>query len=343
MSYSLPTLSRWLYPRHRGVPNTLLPTPLHRHPKALGTFHGTIRRFCDITCPRVIQRKPTTPSNRHTALTDKSKLYKGRPHPRLSVGLPKRAGRSRITGRITVRHQGGGNKRMYRIIDFKRSAWESIPGVVQRIEYDPNRSALIALVRHQKKCPAVKKKQRPDHFAYIICPTGLQIGQTVVASRQTPVDVKVGNAMTLKHVPVGTVVHNIELRPGHGAQMCRSAGTSARVLERDESKGLALLRLQSKEQRLVRLSCMVSVGQVSNPEHKNQSFGKAGRMRWKGIRPTVRGVAMNPIDHPHGGGEGKTSGGRPSVSKWGKPTKGHRTRNKRKQSGKYILKRRFDK
>lgn len=168
------------------------------------------------------------------------------------------------------------------------------------------------------------------------------IGQTVVASRVAPVDLRVGNAMTLTHVPVGTLVHNIELRPGYGGQICRSAGTSARVLERNEVKGLALLRLQSKELRLVRLSCMVSVGEVSNPEHKNQSFGKAGRMRWKGIRPSVRGVAMNPNDHPHGGGEGKTSGGRPSVSKWGKPTKGHRTRNKRKRSTMYIVRRRPD-
>lgn len=231
---------------------------------------------------------------------------------------------------------------MYRIIDFKRTAWESIPGTVERIEYDPNRSALIALIRHKKKCPAVRNKQRPDRYAYIICPAGLEIGQEVIASRASRVDVRTGNAMTLRYVPVGTTVHNIELRPGHGAQMCRSAGTSARVLERDESRGLALLRLQSKEQRLIRLQCMVSIGEVSNPEHKNQKFGKAGRMRWKGIRPTVRGVAMNPIDHPHGGGEGKTSGGRPSVSKWGKPTKGYRTRSKRKKNP-LIVKRRFEK
>lgn len=252
------------------------------------------RGFCDITCPPVIQRKPTTPSNRHTALTDKSKLYKGRPHPRLSVGLAKRAGRCRITGRITVRRRGGGNKRLYRIIDFKRSRWSNIPGVVQRIEYDPNRSALIALVRHKSKCAAVPNKVRPDRMAYILCPIGLKIGQEVIASKTGPVDVRVGNAMLLQHMPVGTVVHNVELRPGRGGQICRSAGTSAQVLERDETRGLALLRLQSKEQRLVHLSCMASVGQVSNPEHKNQSFGKAGRMRWKGIRPHVRGVAMNP-------------------------------------------------
>lgn len=316
----------------------------HTRPRSISAspFALSVRTIThDITRPRVIQRKPTTPSNRHTALTDRSGLYKGRPHPRLSVGLPRRAGRSRTTGRITVRHKGGGNKRLYRIIDFKRTAWESIPGIVERIEYDPNRSALIALVRHNTKCKAVPNKVRPDRYAYIICPAGLQIGQEVIASRSTRVDVKTGNAMTLRFVPVGTKVHNIELRPGYGAQMCRSAGTSAQVLERDESRGLALLRLQSKEQRLVRLQCMVSIGEVSNPEHKNQSFGKAGRMRWKGIRPTVRGVAMNPIDHPHGGGEGKTSGGRPSVSKWGKPTKGHRTRSKKKKNP-HIVKRRFE-
>ena len=301
-----------------------------------------VRQFTDITRPSVIQRKPTTPSQRHTALIDLSKLYTGRPHPRLSMGLPRRAGRSRTTGRITVRHKGGGHKRVYRIVDFKRTHWDSIPGKVERIEYDPNRSALIALIRHRKLCKAVPRKVRPDRYAYIICPAGLEIGQTVVASRTTAVDVRVGNAMTLRYVPVGTIVHNIELQPGHGAQMCRSAGTSAQVLERDESRGLALLRLQSKEQRLVRLQCMVSIGQVSNPEHKNQSFGKAGRMRWKGIRPHVRGVAMNPNDHPHGGGEGKTSGGRPSVSKWGKPTKGYRTRSKRKVNP-LIVKRRFEK
>lgn len=303
---------------------------------------ATQPRSADVTRPVVIQRKPTTPSNRHTALIDRSGLYKGRPHPRLSVGLPKRAGRCRLTGRITVRHQGGGHKRMYRIIDFRRTAWDGIPGIVQRIEHDPNRNAFIALIRHQKQCKPVPNRQPPDRFAYIICPAGLRIGQEVIASRQAAVDVKVGNAMTLRYVPIGTRVHNIELKPGHGAQMCRAAGTSAQVLERDQEKGLALLRLQSKEQRLVHLQCMVTIGEVSNPEHKNQNYGKAGRMRWKGVRPSVRGVAMNPVDHPHGGGEGKTSGGRPSVSKWGMPTKGYRTRSRRKKNP-LIVKRRFEK
>lgn len=299
----------------------------------------------DITRPIIIQRKPTTPSNRHTALIDKSGLYKGRPLGRLTVGLRKRGGRCRVTGRITVRHKGGGNKRKYRIIDFKRTAWSDIPGVVERIEYDPNRSPFIALIRHKKLCKAIRnerKQQRPDRYSYILCPAGLRIGDTIIASRTTSVDVRVGNAMTLRYIPVGTIVHNIELQPGHGGQMCRSAGTSAQVLERDEAKGLALLRLQSKERRMVRLSCMATVGEVSNPEHKNQSLGKAGRNRWKGIRPSVRGVAMNPVDHPHGGGEGKTSGGRPSVSKWGIPTKGKRTRDKRRKNP-LIVKRRFEK
>lgn len=223
---------------------------------------------------------------------------------------------------------------------FRRTAWASVPGIVERVEYDRKQSAHIALVRHKKKCPAIPNQQRPDQMAYIICPVGLAFGQEVVANRDAPGDVKVCSATTLTHRPVGTVVHNIDLRPGFGGQLCRSAGTSARVFERDETRELALLRLQSKELRLVRLQCMVSIGQVSNPEHKNQSFGKANRMRWKGIHPHVQGVAMNPIDHPYRGGEGKTSGGRPSVSKWGKPTKGYRTRSKKKENP-HIVKRRF--
>jgi large subunit ribosomal protein L2 len=293
----------------------------------------------DVTRPRVIQRKPTTPSQRHTALIDKSGLYRGRPMSRLTVGLRKRGGRSATTGHITVRHQGGGNKRRYRFVDFKRTSWSGVPGKVERVEYDPNRSAFIALVRHKKLCQAVPNKVRPDRYAYIICPAGLEIDAEIIASRTEAVDVKVGNAMLLKYIPVGTLIHNIEMQPGHGGQICRSAGTSAQLLERDEVKGLALLRLQSKEKRLIHLNCMATIGEVSNPEHKNQSFGKAGRMRWKGVRPSVRGVAMNPIDHPHGGGEGKTSGGRPSVSKWGKPTKGYRTRSKRKKNP-FIVQRR---
>lgn len=286
----------------------------------------------DLTRPRVVQRKPTTPSQRHTALIDKSSLWRGGPKSRLTVGLRSRAGRCRTSGHITVRHRGGGNKRKYRIIDFKRTAWSGVPALVERIEHDPIRSSLIALVRHKKLCAAVPNKTAPERYAYIVCPAGLELDSEIVASRTDAVDVKVGNAMLLKYIPVGTLVHNIEMQPGHGGQICRAAGTSAQVLERNEDTGLALLRLQSKEKRMVRLNCMATIGEVSNPEHKNQSYGKAGRMRWKGRRPKVRGVAMNPIDHPHGGGEGKTSGGRPSVSKWGMPTKGYRTRDKRKKN-----------
>lgn len=320
-----------------------------RQAEAASLFHtarARTREFAtrvpdgDVTRPRVIQRKPTTPSQRHTALIDRSLLWKGRPLSRLTEGLPRRGGRSRTTGQITVRHRGGGHKRKYRLVDFKRSHWTDIPGKVERVEYDPNRSAFIALLRHAKQCTPVPGKVRKERYAYILCPAGLKIGSEVVASRTGPVDVQVGNAMLLQHIPVGTKVHNVEIHPGHGGQLCRSAGTSAQLLERDTEKGLALLRLQSKEVRYVRINCMASIGEVSNPEHKNQSYGKAGRMRWKGWRPSVRGVAMNPVDHPHGGGEGKTSGGRPSVSKWSKPTKGYRTVRK-KDVNPLIVKRRF--
>lgn len=296
----------------------------------------------DITRPIVIQRKPTTPSNRHTALIDKSGLYKGRPVGALTVGLRKRGGRCRVTGRITVRHRGGGNKRKLRILDFKRRAFSGILGTVDRIEYDPNRSSFIALIQYRERRTFLSDKTARDN-AYILCPAGLRIGQVVESRMDGPVDIIVGNAMPLEHIPIGTIVHNVELKPGRGGQLCRAAGTSAQLLEKNGIKKFALLRLQSKERRLVPITCIATVGQVSNPEHKNQSFGKAGRMRWKGIRPSVRGVAMNPVDHPHGGGEGKTSGGRPSVSKWGMPTKGgYKTRSKRKNS-KHIIKRRNEK
>ena len=234
-------------------------------------------RSLDPTRPGIIQRKPTTPSQRHTALIDRSLLYRGRPLPRLTVGLPSRGGRCRVTGHITVRHRGGRHKRKYRLVDFKRTAHSGIAGIVERIEYDPNRSAFVALVRHAKKCKAVKDKVRPDRYAYILCPQGINLGSDVKASRTDPVEVKPGNAMLLKHIPVGTKVHNVELNPGQGGKLCRSAGTFARVLERNHDKGLALLGLQSNEQRMVRLECMATVGEVSNPEHMNQKFGKAGR------------------------------------------------------------------
>lgn len=245
-----------------------------------------------------------------------------------------------------MRHRGGGNKRKYRVIDFKRKIFHGLSGTVERIEYDPNRTSFIALITYPKYRPVElnnKGEKRTLNQSYILCPAGLKIGQLIETSKDKQIDVQVGNAMPLKYMPIGTVIHNVEMQPGRGGQMCRSAGTSAQLLEKDLDKGFALLRVQSKERRLVPIMCMATVGQVSNPEHKNQSYGKAGRMRWKGFRPSVRGVAMNPVDHPHGGGEGKTSGGRPSVSKWAKPTKGgYKTRSKRKNS-KHIIKRRNEK
>lgn len=297
----------------------------------------------DITRPPVIQRRPVTPSQRHTALIQHSLLYRGRPLRRLCEGLRKTGGRSN-TGQISVRHIGGGHKRLYRRVDFVRSAHDGKVGVIERVEYDPNRSALLALVRHRGKCAAVEGEQRPDRYAYILCPAGVELGGEVLASRSDPaapdgvgVDVRPGNAMRLRFMPVGTTVHNVELRPGKGGILCRSAGSSAQLLERSVPKGLALLRLASKEQRYVPLDAMATVGKVSNAEHKNEKMGKAGRNRWKGIRPSVRGIAMNPIDHPHGG---RTNGGRPSVSPWGWYTKGMRTRNTKKASQKMIMKRR---
>lgn len=297
----------------------------------------------DITRPPVIQRRPVTPSQRHTALIKHSLLYRGRPLRRLCEGLTKTGGRSN-TGQISVRHIGGGHKRLYRRVDFVRAAHDGKVGVIERVEYDPNRSALIALVRHRGKCAAVPGEQRPDRYAYILCPAGVKLGGEVLASRSDPaapdgvaVDVRPGNAMRLRFMPVGTTIHNVELRPGKGGVLCRSAGSSAQLLERSTVKGLALLRLASKEHRYVPLDAMATVGRVSNAEHKNEKIGKAGRNRWKGIRPSVRGIAMNPIDHPHGG---RTNGGRPSVSPWGWYTKGMRTRNTKKASQKMIVKRR---
>lgn len=297
----------------------------------------------DITRPPVIQRRPVTPSQRHTALIQHSLLYRGRPLRRLCEGLTKTGGRSN-TGQISVRHIGGGHKRLYRRVDFVRAAHDGKVGVIERVEYDPNRSALLALIRHRGKCAAVPDVQRPDRYAYILCPAGVELGGEVLASRSDPtapdgvmVDVRPGNAMRLRFMPVGTTVHNVELRPGKGGVLCRSAGSSAQLLERSVAKSLALLRLASKEQRYVPLDAMATVGKVSNAEHKNEKMGKAGRNRWKGIRPSVRGIAMNPIDHPHGG---RTNGGRPSVSPWGWYTKGMRTRNTKKASQKMIMKRR---
>ncbi|MEL6233844.1 MAG: 50S ribosomal protein L2 [Pseudomonadota bacterium] len=263
--------------------------------------------------------KPTTPGQRGLVLIDRSALWKGRPVKRLTEGVTEKGGRNN-TGRITARRRGGRVKRLYRIIDFKRRKWD-VPATVERIEYDPNRTAFIALVRYED-----------GEQAYILAPQRLGLGDQVVAGAR--VDVKPGNAMPFSGMPVGTIVHNVEMKPGKGGQIARSAGTYAQFVGRDG--GYAQLRLTSGEMRLVRQECMATVGAVSNPDNSNQNFGKAGRIRLKGKRPSVRGVAMNPIDHPHGGGEGRTSGGRHPVTPWGKPTKGRRTRSN-KATDKYIL------
>jgi len=262
---------------------------------------------------------PTSPGRRGLVLVDKSELHKGRPEKTLVEGLTKSGGRGG-GGRIAVRFRGGGAKRLYRRVDFKRRKFDVV-GVVERLEYDPNRSAFIALVRYAD-----------DELAYILAPQRLRAGDEVVAGER--VDVKPGNAMPLRSIPVGTIIHNVELKPGKGAQMARSAGAYAQLVGRDA--GYAQIRLGSGELRMVLDSCMATVGAVSNPDHMNETLGKAGRSRHKGFRPHVRGVAMNPIDHPHGGGEGKTSGGRHPVTPWGKPTKGRKTRTN-KATDKFII------
>lgn len=266
---------------------------------------------------------PVTPSTRQLVQIDRSDLWKGAPEKTLTEGKKKSGGRNNL-GRITTRHIGGGHKQRYRIIDWKRRKWD-IEGTVERLEYDPNRTAFIALISY------------PDgEKAYIIAPQRLSVGDKVIAGEK--VDVKPGNAMPLKSMPVGTIIHNIEMKAGKGGQMVRSAGTFAQLVGRDQ--GYAQIKLASGELRIVRAECMATVGAVSNPDHMNTNMGKAGRNRWKGIRPTVRGVVMNPVDHPHGGGEGRTSGGRHPVTPWGKPTKGYRTRKKAKATNKYIIRRR---
>lgn len=265
---------------------------------------------------------PNTPGQRQLVTTDRSELYKGKPVKALTEGLTKSGGRNN-KGRITTRHIGGGHKRRYRMIDWKRKKFD-VPATVERIEYDPNRTAFIALIKYED-----------GELAYIVAPQRLSVGDQVIAGEKT--DVKPGNAMVLKNMPVGTIIHNIEMKPGKGAQICRSAGTYAQLVGRDQ--GYAQIKLPSGELRLVRQECMATVGAVSNPDNMNTNKGKAGRNRWLGRRPTVRGVVMNPVDHPHGGGEGKTSGGRHPVTPWGKPTKGYKTR-KNKATDKYIVRRR---
>jgi large subunit ribosomal protein L2 len=262
---------------------------------------------------------PTSPGRRSLVLIDRSELHKGRPEKSLVEGLTKSGGRGG-NGRIAVRFRGGGAKRLYRKVDFKRRKFD-VPATVQRLEYDPNRTAFIALIKYED-----------GELAYILAPQRLKAGDAVIASEKA--DVKPGNAMPLRGMPIGTIIHNVEMKPGKGGQIARSAGAYAQLVGRDA--GYAQIRLNSGELRMVMDSCIATVGAVSNPDHMNENLGKAGRARHMGRRPHVRGVAMNPIDHPHGGGEGRTSGGRTPVTPWGKDTKGTRTR-KNKATDKFII------
>src|SRR5436309_11237848 len=262
---------------------------------------------------------PTTPGQRQLVMVDRSALYKGKPVKALTEGKTSNAARNN-TGRITVRFRGGGHKKAYRMVDFKRNKVD-VPAVVERLEYDPNRTAFIALIKYQD-----------GEQAYILAPQRLAAGDTVVAGNY--VDVKPGKFMPHGNMPVGTIIHNIEVKIGKGGQLARSAGTYAQIVGRDQD--YVILRLNSGEQRLVHGRCRGTIGAVSNPDHMNTSIGKAGRTRWMGRRPHNRGVSMNPIDHPHGGGEGRTSGGRHPVTPWGKPTKGKKTR-KNKSTTKFIV------
>lgn len=272
------------------------------------------------------QFKPNTPGQRGLVLVDKSDLYKGKPVKKLTEGLNKAGGRNN-SGKITMWQRGGGHKRRYRIIDFKRNKTDLI-GIVERIEYDPNRTAYIALIKYED-----------NEYRYIIAPQRLAVGDKIISASKA--DIKPGNSMPLTAVPVGTIIHNVELKPGKGGQLARSAGSYVQLIGKDLS--YSILRLTSGEVRFVLSSCMCTIGAVSNPDNQNTNLGKAGRNRWLGKRPSVRGVAMNPVDHPHGGGEGRTSGGRHPVTPWGKPTKGARTRNKNKASSKLIIRSRHAK
>jgi large subunit ribosomal protein L2 len=262
--------------------------------------------------------KPSTPGLRQLAIVDRRELHKGKPVKSLTEGKPEKGGRNN-TGRITVRFRGGGHKQTYRIVDFKRRKLGAAK--VERLEYDPNRTAFIALIKYED-----------GEQSYILAPQRLSAGDEVVAGPS--VDVKPGNAMPLSAIPVGTIVHNVEMKIGKGGAIARSAGSYAQIVGRDQ--GLVSLRLSSGEQRLIHGACYATVGSVSNPDHMNSSMGKAGRNRWRGQRPHNRGVTMNPVDHPHGGGEGRTSGGRNPVSPWGKPTKGKKTRSN-KSTDKFIV------
>ena len=269
------------------------------------------------------QLKPVTPGSRFASRPDFADLTTDKPEKRLTRALRKSGGRNN-TGRITIRHRGGGHKRRYRLIDFKRNKFD-IPGKVATIEYDPNRSAYISLIHYSD-----------GDKRYILSPLGLKVGDPILSGDNAPL--KVANALQLKNIPAGLFVHNIEMEPGKGGQLVRSAGSSAQVMA--HADGFCTLKLPSGEVRMVRENCMATIGQVGNRSHEQVVSGKAGRTRWLGRRPKVRGVAMNPVDHPMGGGEGKSSGGRHPTTPWGKPTKGYKTRKKNKKSNAMIVKRR---
>lgn len=274
----------------------------------------------------LITYNPTSAGRRQLVLVDRSQLSKEGPEKSLLTTLKKTGGRNN-TGRTTAWHRGGGHKRKYRMVDFKRTKWD-MSASVERIEYDPNRTAFIALLKYED-----------GELSYILAPQRLKVGDTVIAGERA--DIIPGNAMPLKAVPIGTIVHNIEMKPGKGGQIARSAGAYAQVIGKDGA--YAQLRLSSGELRMAHESCMVTIGAVSNQDHSNVSLSKAGRNRWKGRKPHVRGVAMNPVDHPHGGGEGKTSGGRHPVTPWGQCTKGKRTRAPKKPSSRLIIRSRHKK
>ncbi len=271
------------------------------------------------------QYKPNTPGTRGLVLVDRSALYKGKPVKALTEGKSEKGGRNN-KGRITARRRGGGHKRRYRMIDFRRAKYD-VAATVERIEYDPNRTAFIALIKYAD-----------GEQSYILAPQRLAVGDSVIAADRA--DIKPGNAMPMANMPIGTIIHNVEMKIGGGGKIARAAGSYAQLIGRDA--GYAQLRLSSGEMRMVRAECMATVGAVSNQDQQNIKLGKAGRNRWLGKRPSVRGVAMNPVDHPHGGGEGRTSGGRHPVTPWGKPTKGRKTRHNR-STDKYIIRRRSKK
>ena len=308
-------------------------------PRRMDT-RGTVVIRCRLLFPRgsangkkgkamaVKHLKPTSAGRRWQTISDFKEITATKPEKSLLEPLPKKAGRNN-NGRITTRHQGGGNKRRYRRIDFKRRK-DGVPAKVATIEYDPNRSARIALLHYVDGAKA-----------YILAPQGLKVGDKVISGKKD-VDIKPGNAMPLSEIPVGTLIHAVEFQPGKGAAMARAAGTSIQLMGKDS--GYAVLRMPSSELRRVLLTCRATIGEVGNADHANIVIGKAGRQRWRGVRPTVRGTVMNPVDHPHGGGEGKNhTSGRPSVTPWGKPTKGYKTRDPKKASNRLIIRRRKSK